>query len=181
MEAVSILCQVQPLLRIANLYVKLSNFEGGEVKCLIQGNSLSMEMAGMKLLLNFPKLVKLQDGCSFKATVDDCYIHVRMPSGVPEGNPHGSDSTEVIRLPSSAASHQFGTNKKMWIPKIGVKSVLKCSQCSAVLVEGTLWIVNFFFFHENYKLFHGFSRNYSIIEWQRFLEINHYSFNLVSL
>jgi len=155
MEAVSILCQVQPLLRIANLYVKLSNFEGGEVKCLIQGNSLSMEMAGMKLLLNFPKLVKLQDGCSFKATVDDCYIHVRMPSGVPEGNPHGSDSTEVIRLPSSAASHQFGTNKKMWIPKIGVKSVLKCSQCSAVLVEGTLWIVNFFFFTRITSYFTG--------------------------
>ena len=125
MEAVSILCQVQPLLRIANLYVKLTGFEGSDVKCSVKGNSLSMEINGMKLLLNFPKLVKLQDGSSFKATADDCYIHLRMPSGIPEGNSNGSDCTEVIQFPTITGPHLLGTKKKMWIPNIGVKSCLK--------------------------------------------------------
>lgn len=136
MEAVSVLCQVQPQLRIANLYVKLKGFEGDNVECSVEGNSLSMEIDKMKMLLNFPKLVNLQDGSRFKAVVDDCYIHVRMPSGVPEGNLNGSDCTEVIQLPTPTVPHLFGTKKKMWIPETGVKSCLKCNHCSAVLVKG---------------------------------------------
>jgi len=126
--AISILCHVHPQLSIANIYVKLPETLKGNVTCWVKGNSLHLQINNLEFKLNFPELVQLLDGTSFQPTVEDNYIHLRMPS-------NGSNSIDLIRFPRLKSDFFDKDKNKMWTPQTGTKNNVKCNHCSTVLVE----------------------------------------------
>nr|CAG4636191.1 EOG090X06NK [Eubosmina coregoni] len=67
------------------------------------------------------------------AFVDEFYIHLRMPSGVPEGKTRGSDSVEVIGFRGLSGNYQSAN--KMYIPEKGKCYRIQCAECQAILFD----------------------------------------------
>ena len=135
-KSVSGLCEIHPQLRIINLYLKIAKTRNNmqQLQASMQGNSISLSSGDYQLILKFPVSVKLLENYKFQpAFVDEFYIHLRMPSGVPEGKTRGSDSVEVIGFRGLSGNYQ--STNKMYIPEKGKCYRIQCAECQAILFD----------------------------------------------
>lgn len=141
MAVISALCEIHPHLRIANLYVKLSKSTTGSIlsAASVKDNSICLESEDgdkyQTVMLKFPVSVKLLDNYKFQATViDEEYVHLRMPIGVPPGMTSGSASTEVLDLMTLTTTFS-SPPEKMFIPTVEKEYRIQCAECQSLLVD----------------------------------------------
>lgn len=137
MKSIRGLCEVHPQLRIINLYLKISKtaeYSVQQLQASIEGNAISLKCGGDEIRLQFPVSVKLLENYNFQpAFVDEFYIHLRMPSGVPEGKTSGSDSVEVIGF--RGLSGNYHSENKMHVPEKDKCYRIQCAECQAILFD----------------------------------------------
>lgn len=127
------LCEIHPQLRVANLYVKLSN------NATISNSNISVKensicLGDEEALIKFPISVKLLDNYKFQANIiDEEYIHLRMPIGVPLTS--GSTSTEVLDLLSLTNNYIPITKSRIFHPTIGKDYRIECAECQNSIVD----------------------------------------------
>lgn len=138
MEIISALCEVHQQLRVANLYIRLSKTDRVLRAATVTNNSLSLEATEgetFRLVLKFPVSIKLLDYYKFQPTViDEEYIHLRMPIGVPQGKTSGSESVEVLDL-ASLSNYTYKSQGKMFNPALTKKYRVQCAECQSIFVD----------------------------------------------
>lgn len=137
MEITSILCEVHPQLRVANLYVKFSKTAKLNAATVVD-NSVILESTESKknhVMLKFPVSIKLLDNYKIQFTlVDEEYVHLRMPIGVPSGMMSGSENIEVLDL-LTLTSHGYASQGEIFNPSVDKEYRIQCAECQSVLVD----------------------------------------------
>ena len=138
MEIISALCEVHPQLRVANLYIRLSNPGGVVSTASVMNNSLCLEATEdgrTRMVLKFPVSIKLLDNYKFQPTViDEEYIHLRMPIGVPQGKKSGSENVEVLDL-AALSGKTYKSQGKMFNPTLEKEYRIQCTECQSVFMN----------------------------------------------
>ena len=140
MEIISAFCELHPQLRVANLYIKISPTCRISNIASINNNSIHLDGTDDSersvAVLKFPASVKLLDNLKFKTdSIDEVYVHLRMPIGVPAGSLSGSENTEVLDL-STLNIHTAQTSvRKVFIPKEDTDYRVRCAECQSNFID----------------------------------------------
>ena len=134
-RVISAFCEVHSLLRIANLYVKGFS-EAAGLKVSVTDNVVHLETSSSTFHIKFPSIIKIQNEFEIQPTLEQDYIHLRLPT-LPIEKTSGSSSTEVIPLPSSSLTKKSTKNPS--IPKCNVSYRLECNSCQTPLTDALVF------------------------------------------